>query len=567
MPVTDDIVAFFEHVGTDVVFGLPSEQLEPYYASLADSDVRHVLGRSEAGAAIMADGYARKSGQIGVIDGVGGPGATNTAVGLIEADGASSPVVALTGDNSRAFRGKEAIQDANNGEILDPFVSSSSDPESPARAVKAVKNAFRESVSGVPGPTHVNLAEDVVDAAVDGDADFEMTKGSLESVPLTYPAERPRPDPEDVTDVLELVAAADRPVIVAGEGAVRSRAFTAVSEFAESMHVPVVTSMNAKGIVDETVDYALGVAGRWGYTDPANDALAAADLVLAFGARLGELTTNRWQVIDDDAAIVQVDLDPHWLGRTYDLDVSIMADVRATVVDLLEKASGPDTVSVDAGTDRDDRIDRIDRLAESYAEWRDDHADRLSSDSSPVAPERLVHELQSALPPTSVVVSATSFPGFFTGAFYEVREPGVRYVQARGSDGINYALPQGIGIQLDAPAEPVVVTTGDGGIGYHIAELETAAREDVPITVIVFNNQSLRSSKMSQIGGYNVDLSTDFHPETNYAMVAEGFGCDGHRIETPDELAEALPAAIESSRPVLLDVQVDPYALPPVQLD
>ncbi|MFB6105252.1 MAG: thiamine pyrophosphate-binding protein [Halobacteriaceae archaeon] len=547
--VTDGVVELLEDSGMEVVFGLPCEQLEAYYASLADSDLRHVLGRSEAGAAIMADGYARKARQAAVVDGVGGPGATNTAIGLIEAHGASSPVVALTGDNSRAFRGNEAIQDADNAAILDPFVSASADPESPARLIDAVTDALRESVAGVPGPTHVNLPEDLLDEELD-----TLDEGG---VSCTYPRDRPTPGPDRVEAAVDSLQDAERPIIVAGEGAVRSGAFDAIDDLASTAAIPVVTSMNAKGIVAETAPYALGVTGRWGYSEPANDALEAADVVLALGARLGELTTNRWRAIDPSATIVQVDLDPHWLGRTYDVAVPILADVRAAVQAITEAYEGPGGV---------DRTDRLDALAEEYDQWRTGLEDAFTSAATPIAPERIIHELQSALPSRSVLVSATSFPGFFSAAYYEVTRPGVRYIQSRGSDGINYALPHGIGVQLATQTEPVVVVTGDGGIGYHIAELETAAREHVPVTVIVFNNQSLRSSKLSQIGGYNVDVSTDFDPATDYATVAEGFGCTGHRVEEPAVLADTLPRAIASEDPVLLDVQVDPHATPPLQL-
>jgi len=547
--VTDGVVEVLEQCGMTVVFGLPCEQLEAYYASLADSDLRHVLGRSEAGAAIMADGYARKARQAAVVDGVGGPGATNTAIGLIEAHGASSPVVALTGDNARAFRANEAIQDADNAAILDPFVSSSADPDSPARLIDAVTDAVRESVTGVPGPTHLNLPEDLLDEELD-----TLDAGALD---CTYPRDRPTPSADRVDAAVDVLQGAERPIIVAGEGAVRSGAFDAIDDLASTADIPVVTSMNAKGIVAETEPYALGVAGRWGYSQPANDALEAADAVLALGARLGELTTNRWRAIDPAATIVQVDLDPHWLGRTYDVAVPMLADVRAAVdaiVDATDASTWPD------------RSDDLAALADGYDRWRADLQAAFTAEAAPVAPERIIHELQSTLPERSVLVSATSFPGFFSAAYYEVPRPGVRYVQSRGSDGINYALPQGLGIQLATPDEPVAVVTGDGGIGYHIAELETAAREDIPITVVVFNNQSLRSSKLSQIGGYNVDVSTDFNPATDYATVAEGFGCEGNRIEDPAELTTQLPQAIESDSPVLLDVQVDPHATPPLQL-
>ncbi|WP_327052885.1 thiamine pyrophosphate-binding protein [Halomicrococcus gelatinilyticus] len=548
MRLTDAVVGTFEAAGVDTVFGFPCEQMDPYYASLVDSDLRHVLARSEAGAAMMADGYARTTFRAGVVDGVGGPGAANVGVGLIEADGASSPVVAVTGDNSRHARGREVIQDADNEAILGPHVDASYDPETPARAVEAARQVVREAVTGVPSPTHLNLTEDVLDAEID-----EWTPPDVSA---TFPAARPEPDAESVDAAVDVLEDAERPVIVAGEGALRSRSWDAVADLAHALDAPVATSMNGKGIVDETDDHAVGVAGRWGFCEVANDAVGEADAVLALGCRLGELTTVGWTLVPEDAALVHVDLDPAWLGKTYEADVPIMADVRATAARLAESVSGDP-----------DRADRVADLADARREWFESHEDALESDDAPVKPQRVFREVERATPDDAVLVSATSFTGFFTGAFYRVREPGVRYLQARGSDGINYCLPQALGVQAGDPDATVVAVSGDGGIGYHIAELETAVREDLPVTVVVANNQSLGSSKISQTASTGTTLSTDFSPATDYAAVARGFGCEAEVVDDPGDLPDLLGEAVESDDPWLLDVRVDPYASPPVRVD
>lgn len=547
MTVTDDIVELLESTGVENVFGFPCEQMEPYYASLHRSEIRHILARSEASAAMMADGYARATGSLGVCDGVGGPGAAYLGVGLTEADGASSPVLALTGDNSRSFRGNEAIQDADNQAILGPHVKTSYDPESPDRAVEAAANAVREAISGVPSPVHLNLTEDVMA----GTAEYDVSTDLAASAPRV----RPEPDAESVDRVVALLEAADSPVILSGEGALRSGAWDAVSELARRTRTPVVTSMNGKGIVAETEPYAAGVVGRWGYAQPANDAVESSDLVIGLGCRFGELTTVGWSIVPDDAAIVHVDLDPHWLGRNYAADVPIMADVRATVERIVA------ALDESAFTECDGRLDRIET---AYEEWRASHADDFTTERTPVDPARVIAEIQAATPPESVLVSATSFPGFFSGAFYQVRAPGIRYIQARGSDGINCCLPQAIGVQVANPDVPVVALTGDGGFGYHIADLETASREALPITVVVTNNSSLGSSKVSMMANQGVDQSTDFNPDVDYAAVARGFGCAGQVVDDPNELTAALADAIAADEPTVLDVRVDPFAAPPV---
>ncbi|MFW6448837.1 MAG: thiamine pyrophosphate-binding protein, partial [Halobacteriota archaeon] len=396
-----------------------------------------------------------------------------------------------------------------------------------------------------PGPMHVNLPEDVLA----GDPEADGPSGSPGRTPAP-----PAPDGATVAAVAEHLVDADRPVLLCGEGAVRAGAFEPVRRLARAADAPVVTSMNGKGVVDETADYAAGVAGRWGYCEVANGLLADADLVVGLGCRFGDLTTVGGSQPSAGATVVHVDLDPHWLGRTVDVDVPVLADVRATADRL---ASALEERPVGPG-------DRLEAVADRYATWRSSFASLLESDASPIAPHRIVDELHRATPPSAILVSSTSFPGFFTAAFYQVREPGARYLQARGSDGINCALPQAIGAQLANPDVPVVAVTGDGGLGYHVADLETAARVGAPITVIVFDNQSLGSSKASMLANQGVALSTDFHPEVDYATVAEGFGCTGIAVDEPEAFAAALADAVGADEPTLIDAHIDPNAIPPV---
>lgn len=549
MRVTDRIVDFLEDKGIDTVFGLPCEQMEPYYASLDDSNIRHILARNEATGAMMADGYARASFKPGICDGVSGPGAINITSGLVEANGASSPVLALTGDNPHAFRGLEGIQDGDNCAIMSEVVKESYDPENPDKAAYLIANAYKVAISGVPSPVHFNLPENIMKGETD--------KSVGQSIPSSYPASRPRPDKNQLKKAVSLLEDADKPVIFSGEGSIRSQAWDQVTKLAERTNIPVATSINGKGIVDETSPVSAGVSGRWGYCDTANEILQEADCILAIGCQLGWLSTNIWTTINDNADLIHVDLDEEWLGKNYEPAVPIQADIKATVSDILDE--------IDTSI-ADDNKSRLNAVQESKEEFFETHAFKLQSDDTPIQPQRIVHELNNRTEPDTIVVSATSFPGFFTGAFYKVRKPGVGYIQARGSDGINYCLPQALGVQAARPDTPVVAVSGDGAIGYHISELETASRENLPITLIIFNNKSFRSSKLSQQTSYEVDISTDFNPDVDFAKVAEGFGCDGKVVEGVEDFINSFESALDSNNPTVLDVQVDPDAIPPVQV-
>lgn len=543
---TTRIVEYFESSGIKTVFGFPCEQMDPYYSSLADSTVRHILGRSEASAALMADGYARASGRVGVVDGVGGPGAAYIGAGLCEAAGASSPVLALTGGNNRPIRGREVIQDGDNEAILAPHTETTFDAESGDRAVAAIHSAIRQITAGVPGPAHVNLPGDILSDEV------AHTPPTIDG---SYPRLRPAPTSDEITAIHELLTTAETPLILAGEGVIRADASAELAAFATQTQTPVVTSVNGKGAVPETEPYAIGTVGRWGFCEPANEALENADLVIGVGTRFSDLTTVGWTLIADDADIVHVDRDPEWLGKNYDPAVAVLADIKPTLQALTDAA---DDVA-DAT-----RTERIERLASERETWRERHESELTSNESPVKTQRIIGELNRVMPESSVLVSATSFAGFFSAAFYEVKRAGLGYLQARGSDGINVCLPQALGVQVARPDETVVALTGDGGIGYHIADLETAVREKLPVTVIVLNNDGLGSSKASQMASDGFTLSTDFNPDVDYAQVARGFGCQAERIDDSEPFAAALETAVESDEPTLLDVKVNPFTLPPI---
>lgn len=549
MNVSDKIVELLESSGVSHIFGFPSEQMEPYYASLHGSEIDHILCRSEAGAAIMADGYARTSYRLGICDGVGGCGATNISIGLIEASGASSPILAMTGDNARNIRGKEVIQGANNVGILEEFTKYSHDPETGRRGVRAVKSAIREAITGVPSPVHVNLTSDILEEEID------MEIEGIES--LNYPRIRPEPGSGLATEAAEMLSDAEKPVIISGEGALRSQAWEEVTELAHVTHTPVVTSMNGKGIISETDSHSAGVVGKWGCCETANEVVKECDLVLALGTRLGELTTVGWSNIPEGADIAHVDLDPKWLGKNYDVDLPILADIKATVRRIL------DYLDEDGFHDREDRISEI---SDSKSKWLEGCSEDFQSDAVPIKPERVIAELFEATTEDAILVSSTSNSGWFTSAYYRVREPGVKYIQARGSDGINYSFPQALGAKVANPDKQVVAVTGDGGFGYHISELETAVREELPVTVILLNNQGLMSSKLSQWVNWDVTQSTDFSPQVDYARIAEGFGCEGEVIEKPEDIRGSIKNAFDSELPSVLDVRVDSDAIPPVVL-
>jgi len=507
---------------------------------LEELGIRRVITHSEKAAAYMADGYARISYRPGVCM-AQSVGAANLAAGLQDAYLGHSPVIALTGKKPPLFQRRNAYQELDHGPLFAAVTKYSADVVTPAQLPYQLRQAFREATSGAPGPAHLDLLGHTgrpLEAA-------DVPPPVVVDEPFTrYPAYRPAPDDASVERAARVIATARRPVIVAGGGVRLSDAGPAVVALAEQLSIPVATSLNAKGTIPENHPLHIGVVGSYS-ARCANQVVSEADLVIYIGSHTGDQVTHNWTIPPLGTAVVQIDIDPTEIGRSYAGAIGVVGDAQVAVKRL---AAALGATSVEAGW--------LERARARVEAWRREIEPLRRSDEVPIRPERLCKELSDALPEDAVLVADTGYASIWTATMLQLNHPGQTYLRAAGSLG--WAFPAALGVKCAVPDRPVVCFTGDGGFWYHLSELETARRHGIR-TVTVINNNGGFAQGIDDIhavyGGRpgRPEELYRFEP-VSFARIAQEMGCDGVRVERPDEIAGAIRQALESELPAVVEV-------------
>lgn len=536
--------------GVTHVFFVPQMLLETL-TSMEGMGIRRVMVHGEKAAAYMADGYARASGRPGVCI-AQHVGASNLAAGLRDAFLACSPVIAMTGGPAPAARYRHAYQELEDFTQFDHTTKLNARIDHIARLPDMLRQAFREATTGAPGPVHLQIGGHHAEAVMT-EADLALR---VESEFKQVPAYRPAADPAQVTSALKLLAAAERPIIVAGGGVAWSKAQAEVVALAERLSIPVATSLNAKGTILDTHPLAVGVVGTYSRAC-ANRAVGEADLVFFIGSHTGGQVTARWQVPKPGTRVVHLDIDAREIGRNYPTEQALLGDARTVLRQMLEEAAK------ESAGKRAQWVARVQQLVE---EWRNSVAEKLSSEAMPMRPERVCREITRVLPENAVLVSDTGHSGIWTGAWVEFTRPGQRLIRCAGSLG--WGFPGALGVKCALPDAPVVCFAGDGGFYYHLAELETAARYGINLVVVVNNNGALNQEIPHFDRAYGSDPDERGREmwgfsQVNFAKVAESLGCVGMRVETPSEMAPAIERALDAGRPVVIDTVTDHRAFSP----
>lgn len=540
-----------EASGVSAVFFVPTILSRTLYELEAKTGVRRILTHGEKAAAYMADGYARATGRPGVCL-AQNVGAANLAAGLRDPFLGCSPVLAMTGGPYEHSRGRSYYQEIEDFPLFKPVTKFSAQVTQAGRLPDLLEHAFTVATSGRPGPVHLEL---------NGHSGEQIESGTLHAPPAQpttweVPRVRIQADAEAVAEAAKLLASSRRPVLVAGGGVRASGAGPELLALAERLNVPIATSLNAKDVVPGDHPLNVGVPGVYA-RGSANQVLLEADLVVYVGSRAGSQVTFNWQVPPSGTPVIQIDIEPAEIGRHYPGTVGVAADAKLGLRQLLE--------AVDAGGAAS-REGWVSRARDLGAKWRSEQQPLLSSDQSPIRPERICAELTDHLPGNAILMSDTGHSGMWTGAFVDLRDPAQSYLRAAGSLG--WGLPAALGAQIGAPDRPVVLFTGDGGLWYHLSELETAARWNIPATIVVNNNRALNQ----EINVYSAAYGGSLHGrhgelwhfrETNFADVAASMGVLGLRVQKPAELEGALAQAVEHEGPALIDVVTDIEALAP----
>jgi len=370
------------------------------------------------------------------------------------------------------------------------------------------------------------------------------------------PLHRNRPDPTAIRDAASILAASRKPVIIAGGGVIWSQAWTELIELAERYSIPVATTLTGKGTIPETHPLALGVTGS--YTRVcALRTVREADTVLAIGTKLAEVATAAWSAPTKEASLIHLDIDPSAIGRNYHTQVSVVADAKLALIDLIEQLGKEHVIP---------KGDWAQEAKKNVTEWRTLVDRRMCSTATPIRPEYVMKTLREVMDPHDVLVSDASFSTAWTGAYFDVLSTGRAYISPRGAGGVGCGFPLALGAQCALPERRVFCVAGDAGFSMGCLELETALRLNLPVITIVLNNSSLGYIMHMQKAFFNERYISTMYGEVNFAKIAEGFGCYGTRVERPNDLSDAIKNAIDSHKPAVLDVTVDPWAYPPVLL-
>jgi acetolactate synthase I/II/III large subunit len=552
--------------GVTAAFFVPTILSRTLYEMEARTGIRRILTHGEKASVYMADGYARATGRPGVCM-AQTVGAANLAAGLRDPFLGCSPVLALTGGPYHWSRGRDYYQEIEDFPLFKPVTKFSAQVTDARRLPDLLAYAFAAATSGKPGPVHLEVDGHSGEGVEDTETDAAIPAPG----PVTVPRLRTRPTAESVAAAAAMLRAARRPVIVAGGGVRASGAGAELRALAERLNAPVATSLNAKDVLPADHPLNVGVPGLYSRAS-ANHVLLEADLVLFAGSKAGSQVTLNWQVPPLATPVIHLDIDPAEIGRHYPDTLGVAADAKLGLAELADALaahpgdSTSDNTARIAGRAPDNNAAWARRAQDLTRSWREQWRELMASDQAPIRPERLSAELTEHLPEDALLVSDTGHSGMWTGGMVDLRRPGQGYIRAAGSLG--WGLPAALGAQVAQPGRPVVLFTGDGGLWYHVGELETAARCQIPAVIVVNNNRSLNQEINVYTAAYGGSLhgrhSELWHfRETDFARVAESMGVLGLTVRKARDFEGALQQALASGRPAVIDVVTDMEALAP----
>lgn len=511
------------------------------YRALAetDHDLDHVLVRDERTASFAADAYARLSGKPGVCEGPSGGGATYLIPGLVEANDSSVPVVGLNTTVPVRYRGRGVLTELDQAGLFENATKWNASVDHPDLVPRMVRQAFRRATTGTPGATHLsfpmNVLADDTDEPVYADPDT-----------TTYPSYRPSPEPARLERAAELLAESDRPVVVAGGGVHSSKAWDELRTLAERTGVPVAQTLTGAGCIGDS-PFSVGVVGENGSREYANEILREAHVVFLFGTAVESVWTSKWSDPPDaEKTVVHADIDAESIGKNYRADVALPGDLRETLRELV------DVVATDEKWDPA-------RIRARHERWIAPYEAEFDSEEFPVRPERMVADTARVLDDDAVLVSdpGTACPYF--ASMYPFETVGRNWVTPRAHGALGYAIPGLIGAYYARPGARIIGFTGDGSFGTSVGDLETLARLDLPVTLVVVNNESFSWIEAGQRSFGDFSFGVDFE-NVDYAGVAENFGLSGFRVESAEDYERMLREAIETDGPALVDLPTRPIA-------
>ncbi|MFT8396068.1 acetolactate synthase large subunit [Propionibacterium sp.] len=529
------LIRSLEKSGVEVVFGLPGGAILPFYDPLCDSPIRHILVRHEQGAGHAAEGYAVATGRVGVCVATSGPGATNLVTAIGDAYMDSIPIVAITGQVNSASIGTDAFQEADIRGITTPITKHNFLVTRAEDIPEKVKKAFHIASTGRPGPVLVDISKDALNAS----APFHWPDG------IELPGYKPTvtPNGRQLSQAASVIAGAQRPVLVAGGGIVRSRAWDELAAFEELTRIPVVTTLMARGVFPQSSELNLGMPGMHG-TVAAVGAIQRADVLIAVGMRFDDRVTGKLDSFAPRATVVHADIDPAEIGKNRNADVPIVGDARKVLSGLTGRLKDHRMADISAWRDY-----VIDLKMRYPAGWEEPQNGLLS-------PQKVISRIGEHFGPDAIYVTGVGQHQMWSAHFLPLEHP-AHWLTSGGAGTMGYCVPAAMGAQVGCPDQVVVGIDGDGCFQMTNQELTTCALNHIPVKIAVINNNTLGMVRQWQSLFYNqrysqTDLDTDLVPD--FPKLAEAMGCVGLRARTPEEVTEVLDkASAITDKPVVME--------------
>ncbi|MCC6949775.1 MAG: acetolactate synthase catalytic subunit [Bradyrhizobiaceae bacterium] len=534
--------------GVEVMFS----QCLPSAVLLAAEDIRieHFMYRTENAGTVMADGYARMTGKVGVVSAQNGPAATLLVPGLAEALKASVPIVALVQDVNRRETDRNAFQEFDHIALFQGCTKWVRRVTEPSRVADYIDMAFAAAASGRPGPVALLLPADLLLEKIEAPTARRACLGH-------FPLDRVVADPARLDEAASLLASARNPLIVAGGGVHLSGACAELAALQTDAHIPVMTTVMGKGAVDErhplsfgVTGYALGKLSPARYLKPLIDEV---DVILLVGTRTNQNGTDSWKVYPAGARYIHIDVDGIEIGRNYEA-LRLNGDAKLTLAALRDRLKGR----------RKQHPDTERRIAEAKARHALDIAAIETSDASPIRPERMMADMREVITPDTIIVGDASYATLWVACYLHSLRPGMRFLTPRGLAGLGWGLPLAIGAKVAHPQSPILCVVGDGGFAHVWSELETAARQKTPLVMTVLNNGCLGYQKDAEDVKFGRHSPRCYFTPVDHAAIARATGCRGMRIDKASDYLPALQEALARNEMTVLDVMTDPLAYPPV---
>lgn len=550
--VAHAIVQALKRHGITTTFGqsLPSM----LHLAAEEAGLKQVAYRTENAGGYMADAYARLTNTPSIVTAQNGPAAALLVAPLAEAMKVSIPIIALVQDVARNQTDKNAFQDLDHMGLFQPVTKWVRRITDASRVEDYIDQAFAVACSGRPGPVALLLPADLLlEPAVES-----VRKQSLGHFPL----DRTVASPASVSRAASLLAGARKPLVIAGGGVHISGAYKALTALQEEAHLPIATTVMGKGAVSEQHPLSAGVVGYFMGPNSATryqrPLVTDADVILLIGTRTNQNATDSWQLYPKHATYIHLDVDSHEAGRNYESE-RLIGDASLTLDALLAALKDQDLTLRAA-----QRAQVEAAISAGKAKGKAESTAVRTSDAQPIRPERITHELQALLTEDAIVVADASYSSIWVANGLTALKAGQRFITPRGLAGLGWGFPMAMGAKQARPDAEVYCLVGDGGFGHVWSELETAARMNIKVTLILINNGILGYQKHAENVKFGAHTSAVNFAPVDHAAIARNCGCNGVRITDPADLADALKQARQSHKTTLIEVMCDENAFPPI---